>query len=195
MDIVKDPLGAVTGWATKPLNNLPDMIKDSSLLGLAKGIPGKLVKGTTDKMWDIIPGWVKTAAGWAGDAADFVVGGVENAYDAVTNPVDTAKDVGGWISDQFAKGGILPYNGTMMYDQGGYLPPGLTNVVNLTGKPEPVFTNDQWSNMETNTVQGGSIHYEPHFEGSNLTAEDVAADLNFTYRRIRRSGKYAGVGK
>jgi hypothetical protein len=87
----------------------------------------------------------------------------------------------------------MPYNGTMMYDNGGYLPPGLTSVVNLTGKPEPVFTADQWDGVEGGTG-GGNIHYEPHFEGSDLTASDVAGDLNFTFRQIRRGGKYAGVG-
>ena len=30
------------------------------------------------------------------------------------------------------------------YDQGGYLKPGVTQVRNDTGKPEPVFTHDQW---------------------------------------------------
>lgn len=85
----------------------------------------------------------------------------------------------------------VPYNGTMMYDSGGYLPPGLTTVVNLTGKPEPVFTSEQLDKMGSD---GGTIHYEPHFEGSDLTAEDVAGDLNFTFRRLRRGGRYAGVG-
>lgn len=87
-----------------------------------------------------------------------------------------------------APGSALPYNGTMQYDAGGYLPPGLTTVVNLTGRPEPVFTNDQWSNMQG--AGGPSIHYEPHFEGSDLTAADVAADFNFEFKKITRSGKY-----
>lgn len=79
--------------------------------------------------------------------------------------------------------GGLPDNGTMMYDNGGYLPPGLTTVVNLTGKPEPVFTSQQFEGM-----QGGSsgIHYEPHFNASDLTADDVMDDFRFEVRRLTR---------
>lgn len=192
MKIVKDPLETVKNWAAAPFSKASDLVSNSPIFDIMKSVPGRLVKGVTDKVWDIVPGWVKTAAGWAGDAANYVVGGVSAVGDAITNPVGTAKDVGGWISDHFKDGGILPYNGTMMYDDGGYLPPGLTTVMNLTGKPEPVFTADQFDGMGGGL--GGTLHYEPHFEGSNLTAEDVASDLNFTFRRIRRSGKYEGVG-
>lgn len=199
MDIVKDPLGAVKGWASKPFDSASDLITNSPIFGYMKKVPLLVAEKVTDKVWDIVPGWVKTAAGWAGDAADFVVGGVKNAAGAVADAggavvggiKDGAGAVGGFLG--LANGGILPYNGTMMYDAGGYLPPGLTTVMNLTGKPEPVFTNDQWAEMEGG-VGGGNLHYEPHFEGSNLTPADVAADLNFTFRRIRRGGKYEGVG-
>lgn len=34
------------------------------------------------------------------------------------------------------------------FDEGGWLQPGLTPVANLTGKPEPVFTSDQWQTLE-----------------------------------------------
>lgn len=81
-------------------------------------------------------------------------------------------------------GGSLPDNGTMMYDNGGYLPPGLTTVVNLTGKPEPVFTADQFEGMRGGS--GGGIHYEPHFNASDLTADDVMDDFRFEVRRLQR---------
>ncbi|MEU1761311.1 hypothetical protein [Micromonospora sp. NPDC005652] len=35
------------------------------------------------------------------------------------------------------------------YDSGGMLPPGVSSVVNATGKPEPVLTNDQWQQIYT----------------------------------------------
>ncbi|MDY2669767.1 tape measure protein [Schaalia hyovaginalis] len=35
--------------------------------------------------------------------------------------------------------------GRFLYDNGGLLQPGITMVENRTGKPEPVFTNDQWA--------------------------------------------------
>lgn len=34
-----------------------------------------------------------------------------------------------------------------LYDDGGWLPPGLTTVLNATGKPEPVLTPDQWAKL------------------------------------------------
>ncbi|MER7167027.1 hypothetical protein ABT336_13295 [Micromonospora sp. NPDC000207] len=33
------------------------------------------------------------------------------------------------------------------YDEGGYLPPGVSTVFNGTGKPEPVFTDGQWNDI------------------------------------------------
>ncbi|WP_432019883.1 peptidoglycan DD-metalloendopeptidase family protein [Streptomyces sp. 1222.5] len=35
------------------------------------------------------------------------------------------------------------------YDDGGYLPPGLSLVANGTGSPEPVFTSQQWEDIRT----------------------------------------------
>jgi murein DD-endopeptidase MepM/ murein hydrolase activator NlpD len=101
----------------------------------------------------------------------------------------------------YAEGGVLPTklgstghadNGTMMYDNGGYLPPGLTTVLNLTGKPEPVFTADQFSQMRGGG-DGSGVHYEPHFYNSDLTAQDVAFDFDVKFRQLSRVGsRYAG---
>ncbi|MFE7399613.1 hypothetical protein [Streptomyces sp. NPDC057557] len=41
------------------------------------------------------------------------------------------------------------------YDNGGYLPEGLSLVANGTGKPEPVFTSSQWDTLRANAGQGG----------------------------------------
>lgn len=198
MDTIKNPLAAVKGWITGAASKASGAINDSPMWNSMKDVPLRLGKKVTDKVWDVIPGWAKTAAGWAGDAAGWAVGGVKNAGQAVADGVG---NVAGGVADGvgavgnflgLAEGGILPYNGTMMYDNGGYLPPGLTTVMNLTGKPEPVFTDGQWQDVAGGAA-GGTIHYEPHFEGSDLTASDVAGDLNFTFRKIKRGGKYAGV--
>lgn len=50
------------------------------------------------------------------------------------------------------------------YDQGGYLPPGLSTVYNGTGRPEPVLTGQQWDRMKRD-ASGGT------FTG-NLMLED-----------------------
>lgn len=58
-------------------------------------------------------------------------------------------------------------------------------MVNLTGKPEPVFTADQFAEVG---VGGGGFHYQPHFEGSGLTPEDIMDDLQFVLRKHRLTG-------
>ena len=194
MSVIKDPLGAFKNWITKPLGDATETMKASPIWDSAKKVPAMLGEKVTDKVWDIIPGWAKTAAGWAGDAAQWTVGGVKNAAGAVA---DAAKGVGGTVKGAaesaadflgFANGGILPYNGTMKYDAGGYLPPGLTTVMNLTGKPEPVFTADQFDGMELGGSDGWT--YAPTIQGSDLTAADLVDDLQFVRRQVRREGKY-----
>lgn len=200
MGIAKNPLGAVKDWITEPWSKASSLIQESPAFDYVKRVPLMAAEKVTDKVWDVVPGWVKSAAGWAGNAADWAVGGVKNALgaaaDAASGVAGGVRDGAGAVGDflGLAEGGILPYNGTMKYDNGGLLPPGLTSVLNLTGRPEPVFTADQWDQFHGAPGQGGNIHYEPHFEGSNLTTEDVAADLNFTFRKITRGGKYTGVG-
>lgn len=196
--LLKNPLSTIKGWATDTWDKASSFVKESPAFDVVKKVPNLLVGGIKDKVMDAIPGWAKRAVGVVGD----VVGGVKDLGEKGLGLIGLGGSSSGnggtneapTVESAFATGGILPYNGTMMYDNGGYLPPGLTSVVNLTGKPEPVFTNDQWSQMG-GAASAGTIHYEPHFEGSDLTAADVAGDLNFTFRKIRRTGKYEGVGR
>jgi hypothetical protein len=198
MGFVRDPLGGFQKWITDPLKNASSSFADAPWFESVKKTPAMLGKKVVDKAWDIIPGWVKTAAGWAGEATDWVVGGVKNigkgavdlAGDVANAATSGVKNSASAVADflGFAEGGILPYNGTMMYDAGGYLQPGLTTVMNLTGKPEPVFTADQFDDL---SVGGGDgFTYAPTFNGTDLTAADVVDDLDFTSRKIRREGRY-----
>ena len=41
-----------------------------------------------------------------------------------------------------------PSTGLYKFDSGGILQPGLTSVLNASGKPEAVFTNDQWDKLD-----------------------------------------------
>ncbi|WP_229887742.1 hypothetical protein [Streptomyces olivaceoviridis] len=43
------------------------------------------------------------------------------------------------------------------YDDGGYLPPGLSLVANGTGSPEPVFTSTQWDDIRAARGAGRPI--------------------------------------
>lgn len=69
------------------------------------------------------------------------------------------------------------------YDQGGYLQPGTSMVRNDTGKPEPVFSADQWSTLraaalpDRNGSPGGETHYHTHIEPrtSNIDLAELQA--------------------
>jgi murein DD-endopeptidase MepM/ murein hydrolase activator NlpD len=166
---VKDILGGPVKWLRDrirgPLDKLGDF-GDNPYMDIITAVPEKLMTSVGGEIKDIVGG---------------VFGGVR---DAVGGVVGGALDTVG-LKD----GGILPYNGTMKYDSGGYLPTGLTSVVNLTGKPEPVFTSSQFDRMRDGGDDGG-FTYAPTFNQSDLTAEDVAEDLDFTIRRVRRGGRY-----
>lgn len=41
-----------------------------------------------------------------------------------------------------------PTTGLYKFDNGGFLQPGITPVLNATGKPEPVFTSNQWDKID-----------------------------------------------
>jgi murein DD-endopeptidase MepM/ murein hydrolase activator NlpD len=158
--IISGPVDWIKDRMTGPLNAFNEQF-DNPYGNIIKAVPEKLIK--------IVGAEIK-------DMATSVGGGIGSAVGHVADAVGL-KD-----------GGILPYNGTMKYDAGGYLPPGLTSVVNLTGKPEPVFTSDQFANMDRGGE--GGFTYAPTFQGSDLTAADVADDLDFTIRKVRRGGKY-----
>lgn len=187
--VAKNPLGWIKGLVSKPIDAMKEKFGDSKFLKEIVSVPMSIAKNIAHKAIGMIPGGkqIAEAAGALKDVAGDIGHGIGSAASGAGHLASDA-----WHSLGLANGGILPYNGTMKYDNGGYLPPGLTSVLNLTGQPEPVFTADQFSGMSGDGA--GTIHYEPHFEGSNLTAEDVAADMNFTFRRIKRGGKYQAVG-
>jgi len=49
-----------------------------------------------------------------------------------------------------------PTAGVYKFDSGGYLQPGVTTVVNKTGRPEPVFTSAQWDALRAHGAQAAS---------------------------------------
>lgn len=63
-----------------------------------------------------------------------------------------------------------PSTGLYKFDSGGLLQPGLTTVLNATGKPEPVFTGGQWSKIDDLLSKGGNTP-------SVLEVRDVDGEL------------------
>ena len=83
------------------------------------------------------------------------------------------------IHAAFAKGGIMPN----LYDNGGWLQPGVSLVSNKTGKPEAVFTDEQLQQF------GGDTNitlYGIPMDAAGETADEILYQM----RRVRH-GKYA----
>lgn len=66
------------------------------------------------------------------------------------------------------------------YDDGGMIPPGLSLVANGTGKPEPVFTSGQWSDIRAAKGGGTStIHADVRvFVGDREITDIVRTEIN-----------------
>jgi hypothetical protein len=193
LKVARNPIGYVSGLFTKPVKALYDKFGDSGYIKEMAGVPMHLVKGVAHKVLSIIPGGaaIAHAAGFAWDKVSDVGGLIGSGIGDVVGGI---ADVGGSIGDVlgFKRGGVLPYNGTMMYDSGGYLPPGLTSVVNLTGQPEPVFTAEQMDRMGSG---GGGWTYAPTFTKATPDPEELMDDLEFTLRKLSRAGggRYSGA--
>jgi hypothetical protein len=85
-----------------------------------------------------------------------------------------------------------------LYDTGGWLPPGITTVLNASGKPEPVLTSAMWEEL-VNARDGDD---DPANWGiQQLHLHEVQADLseaidtvNHEVRKMQRGGRYVGAG-
>lgn len=75
-----------------------------------------------------------------------------------------------------------------LYDAGGWLPPGLTQVMNATGRPEAVFNAEQ---LEKLTIGAGGAR-EYHWHDASGSPDDFAEAIMFAERHMDRGGKYAG---
>ena len=170
--LAKNPLKWAKSLYEGPVAKLRSKFDGDIASGIAS-LPGSAVTAIRDKAIGLLPAPLDLVAKAAAKVSDKALGKGDPAPDT---------DQGG----AYANGGILPYNGTMKYDAGGYLPPGLTSVVNLTGKPEPVFTAEQFAAM--GGAGGAGITFENQFIGTDLTAEDVTDELEFMLRKHRLTG-------
>lgn len=80
-----------------------------------------------------------------------------NIYDPIANIVAGIRYIkavyGSIFNVQQANAGKTPKG----YDSGGWLMPGATQTVNKTGKPEAVFTAEQWSSIHALAARGGGL--------------------------------------
>lgn len=82
--------------------------------------------------------------------------------------------------------------GHFKYDQGGWLRPGITTVVNKTGKPEPVFTSNQWQTLKNKGVDRASL--VEALNGLSVTLNVGGKDMD-AYLDVREAPTNAAVSK
>lgn len=114
--------------------------------------------------------------------------GVWDQLDAIVKYTDDrygglGKAMAFWQRNNYYKdgGAVNP----TLYDTGGWLQPGLTTVLNATGKPEAVFTQDQLSMLSG----GGAPIFHFHIDGRQ-SDDKIISDLRYEMNRQFSGGKY-----
>jgi hypothetical protein len=86
---------------------------------------------------------------------------------------------------------------TGWYDNGGMLQPGLNLAYNATRKPEPVLSQQQWSDISRLASSGSDGASAPVIGTVNMqtppgaTPKELIDELSFGVRNARRGGAYA----
>ena len=81
-----------------------------------------------------------------------------------------------------------------LYDAGGWLPPGITTVLNATNAPEPILTGQQWSALterdDDGDYDGGRGIRDLHLHEVNADLSEAIDRVNHTVRVLQRGGRY-----
>jgi hypothetical protein len=86
----------------------------------------------------------------------------------------------GYIKDRYGSpaGAWAHSQRTGWYDNGGWLPTGPSLVYNGTGRPEPVFTGNQFDQFVEGR-SGGGVEYHAHFDGLTQAAYQTQVRSSF----------------
>jgi SLT domain-containing protein len=178
------PLGGVTRWTSVVQKALAFLGQPQSLLGLTLSRMNQESGGnpTIVNRWDAnwkaghpSVGLMQVIRGtfqkYAGDQRN--VGPFEYGVS-----VDPFANVYASMRYALARYGSLQaaYGRAGGYDEGGWLQPGDWSVFNHTGRPEPVFTADQWATLRANLEAKNStpnVIVESHTYLGNLELTDI----------------------
>jgi tape measure domain-containing protein len=94
---------------------------------------------------------------------DGLLSNFKSAFPAAGIMADIAVGIGkklfGTVSDLITGGGKGSATGDpALYDLGGILPPGISQVVNRTGKPEAILNPQQWADISRLASTGGGVN-------------------------------------
>lgn len=185
--------------------------KISGHRGASKGLLDSLPTGALKALRNPV-GWLKRRAEGGLDKVQGMGGGLLSTFKKlpgkiISSLIGKLKSVikdGLGVGASFFKGasrsgvlgllGINPFGGKgsgspKLYDNGGMLPPGMSTVFNATGKPEPVFSPDQWQKIQRGGLGGGDT-YNLKATGADprKVVDEFLQDIRFEQKRARRSG-------
>ncbi|WNT44912.1 tape measure protein [Arthrobacter phage AbbyDaisy] len=126
--------------------------------------------------------------------ADKIVGQIKGAFPAAGFLVDAVTGVGkklfgnvvDWVKGKLGFGSAAGTSDPALYDLGGILPPGVSQVVNRTGKPEAILNPQQWADVRTLALQranGAGGRGDINFNGNVGWDPDEVANRIETKRR------------
>jgi hypothetical protein len=84
-----------------------------------------------------------------------------------------------------------------LYDNGGWLPPGLSTVLNATNRPEPILTSEQWADLTRSRGDSapGNVIGALHLHQVQNDLEDAVAEVNhWATVYEKQGGRYATTG-
>jgi hypothetical protein len=102
--------------------------------------------------------------------------------------IGVGKKLFGSVSDLITGGKGSAAGDPTLYDLGGILPPGISQVVNRTGKPEAILNPRQWADIHRlATLRGGDGGGQTnHFEINQV--DDPTGTATAVARRLRAIG-------
>jgi hypothetical protein len=121
-------------------------------------------------------------------------GNITNVQQASANMPPAGYALGGRVAPPAAAYQKWLSRSPHWYDDGGMIPPGLSLVANGTGKPEPVFTSQQWAEIRSAKGGGGPTTVNADvrvFVGDREITDIVRTEIN-TYDKAIADGLYYG---
>ncbi|POH58263.1 peptidoglycan DD-metalloendopeptidase family protein [Arthrobacter glacialis] len=126
-----------------------------------------------------------------GDLAEGIVGKIKGAFPMGGFMIDAVTGMGkkmfstviDWAKEKLGFGAVTgasqgAHLNPILYDQGGVLRPGLSQVMNATGKPEAIYTNEQDRALQALAARGA------HGGGLNSAALDRLTEAVKSARQI-----------
>lgn len=184
-----------------PFYGRPKGLKAAGLLAkggsaLAQGKAWAKAHHLTSKQWEAMNYIISHESSWNPNAQNphssahglpQMINSTAKAYGMGSSVNSQLNAFWRYVNDRY--GGVIPaenfWKAHHFYDEGGYLPPGLTMAMNATGKPEPVFTSQQWDTLKAATVGGGGGD-ENHFHFRDTTMTQSQIDHAMAVRDMRK---------